>query len=47
MILTLQMMLLLVVCLEILNCATHLHPIGTFILHSHRYLYNHDRLIAT
>jgi hypothetical protein len=41
-----QMMLLLVMCLAIPNRATHLLPIGTFILHSHDYLYIHARLIA-
>lgn len=47
MILAFQMMLLLVMCLAIPNCAAHLHPIGKFILHSHRYLYIHASLIAT
>jgi len=42
-----QMMLLLVMCLAIPNCATHLHPIGTLFLHSHRCLHIHARIAAT
>lgn len=44
MILAFQMMLLLVMCLAIPSYATLLHPIGAFILHSHRHLYIHARL---
>lgn len=46
MILAFQMMLFLVMCLAIPNCAADLHSIGTFILHSHGSLYIHARLIG-
>lgn len=39
MILAFQIMLRWVTCVAPPKCATHLHPTGTFILHSYRYLY--------